>query len=236
MEIIITYFPLIIIIIIPLAILFYRGNKGLLWILTLLYLIITGLSLRVFWGIIFYSLPVSAEPINGIIYYLPGINSVLSLSLPIFLIFLCRKEKSLSTNHKIRGRWLWFTLGVSFSSLAFLFFFFSLYLQTSVEAKNIIRIGVYSAFLLSVIGAASLFKSSKYNSPRHPNFMRWLVFPLLVVYSILTLFSMLVLIYAVPYRANGSYSFFACLFSNIIILYCLVSVAISVDYVKFKHR
>ncbi len=125
-----------------------------------------------------YALPESSI-VDGIDFpYIAGINGVLVFLLCFPLIICCRKERTTRTNLLERNRLAWFCVGFFASILAFLILFVSIYTPHLIGIESPIpHFGVYSALVLSAIGTLLLFYSSKFNTIKRPNFMRWIVFP-----------------------------------------------------------
>jgi len=232
MQSIIELSPLILLFSIILSFIFRKGNKRVLWVLIFLYISISGLSLRIVSGIITYSLPTSAVIVGVNPPYVSGIVSVCILLLTFPLIFLCRKEKSHINNLSKKYRGGFFGTGLLLIITAFGLFFISIYFPTFIGINNAApKIGVWSLIILLIMGSFVLYYSSKMNSPQKPNLMRWLVFLAVVPFSLAAIYSMLLLIYAVPAQEKVTYPFLANIVSFVNLILCIVTIGIAKDYV-----
>ena len=225
-------FDLVLILIIILSIVFRKGNKRLLWLLVLLFLITFSAMLLTIGSVFIYSLP-KAEVAAGIkIPYLPVINGIVILLLSFPLIFLCRKNKLPPTEQPSSKRWLWFSSAVATLLIAFFVFIISIYYQkvigTDAPDPNI---GVVANLAFTVAGSFLLYYLSKFNTLTQPNLFRWLAFLNVVFFSFFTFTFMLILIYAMPPHNRTIYPFLASILSFNIILLSLVAVGIAKDYV-----
>jgi hypothetical protein len=225
-------FDLALILIIILSIVFRKGNKRLLWILVLIFLVAFSAMLLTIGSVFIYSLP-KAEAVVGIRFlYLPVINGIVILLLSFPLIFLCRKNKLSPTEQPSSKRWLWFSSAEATLFIAFFVFIISVYYPKVIgaDAPNP-NVGVFVNLVLTVVGSFLLYYSSKFNTPTQPNLLRWLAFLNIVFFSFIAFSFMLILIYAMPPHNRIIYPFLASILSFNIIFLSLVAVGIAKDYV-----
>lgn len=237
MEYLPSAFRILLIAIIVLSIIFRKGNKRLLWVLVLLLLIISGISLIGIGGILVYALPKEAV-VAGINFpYLPTINAIVLLLLCFPLIFLCRNIKFLPSEEPPSKRWLWFGAAVIVHIIAVFAFIISIYYPSVIgsDGPNP-NVGVIANLLLTVIGALMLYYASRFNSPAQPNLLRWLAFVCVLVFSFLTLAFMLILIYVMPPHGRIIYPFMAGILSLNITIFGLAAVGIAKDYVPANKK
>lgn len=232
MEYLPNVFRLLLIAIIILAIIFRKGNKRLLWMLTLLFLIIGSAELLVIGGVLIYALPKEAV-VAGINFpYIPSINAIVLLLLCFPLIFLCRNIKSAPEEEPPPKRWLWFCSGVVMLFSAVIFFMISIYYPALIgsDAPNP-NVGVIANLIFSAVGSFMLYYASKFNSPAQPNLLRWLAFVCVLFFSVSTLSCMLILIFVLPPHGKIVYPFMSGILSLNITFLSFVTVGIAKDYV-----
>jgi len=232
MNIIAKSFPILFATIIVTSIIFRKGNKRLLWLLVLIYLIAFSEILKAIGAILIYALPEAAVVKGKDFPYLGIINAVVILLLSFPLIFLSMKNKIPPTDQPPSKRWLWFSLGVVVTFLAHLAFLICLFVPgvigSDVPAP---QLGVTLNLAIIPVGAFLLYYSSKFNTPSQPNLLRWLVFLCVVLFSSSTLPLILILIFTVPTEMKTTYPFLAGVMSFGITFFSLVAVGIAKDYV-----
>jgi len=227
----------LLILIIILSIVFRKGNKRLLWLFILLFLITFSTSLLAIGSVFIYALP-KAEVVVGVNFpYFPVINGIVILLFSFPLIFLCRGKKLPPSEEPSSKRWLWFCSGVVTLFIALIIFIISLYSPKALGADSPNpNVGVFANLAFTAIGSFVLYYSSKLNTPTQPNLLRWLVFLNVVFFSFCTLSFMLILIYAMPPHNKIIYPFLAGILSFSITFLSLVAVGIAKDYVpKVKN-
>lgn len=232
-----SVFRILLIVIIVLSIIFRKGNKRLLWVLVLLFLIAVSTSLMGIGALLIYALPKDAI-LEGINFpYIPSINAIVLLLLCFPLIFLCRSIKLAPLEEPPPKRWLWFCSGVAMLFIAVVVFIVSIYypgvLGSDAPKPNA---GVVANLIFSLVGSFMLYYASKFNSPAQPNLLRWLAFICVLFFALSTVSFKLIMIYVMPPHGRIVYPFMAGLLSLNITFLSLVAVGIAKDYVpKIKE-
>ena len=232
LEILLQAYSVLTILIIILAIIFRKRNKGPLWIITVLYLIFCGTLSKVIASINMFGLDETAV-VKGVNFpELPLFIGLILLLLAFPLILLHSKYTLPYSDSASSKRWLWLGLGTSLPLLSMLLFLMSIFSPSIYFAETPVpNIGVIIYLISTPIAVLVLYSVSKFTSIQKPNQMKWLVLIITILVSTLPLVSIMILLYIMPLEDGGTYPFLAGLMTINYIYFSFLMIKIAKDYI-----